>query len=95
MASSDGVRRPGLFAAIALLLAPLAGCEHPLVARNMGNAVRENMNDQVADPQRAQANEPGPTGLDAASAEDVMSRYHRAQSAPSGTSRENLVPGVR
>jgi len=65
--------------AAALLVAGLLGCEHSLVAQNMGNAYRENMNAQIADPEAGRANEPGPAGLDGGTAEDVMGRYHRAQ----------------
>jgi hypothetical protein len=66
--------------AVAVLAVPLlAGCEHSLVAKNMGNAFRENTNAQIADPEAGRANEPGPQGLDGATGEDVMNRYHRAQ----------------
>jgi hypothetical protein len=65
--------------AVAVLLVPLAGCEHSLVGQNMGNAYRENTNAQIADPEAGRRNEPGPQGLDGATGEDVMGRYHRAQ----------------
>jgi hypothetical protein len=65
--------------AAALLAAGLGGCEHSLVARNMGNAYREDMNAQIADPEAGRANEPGPAGLDGKTGEDVMGRYHRGQ----------------
>jgi type IV pilus biogenesis protein CpaD/CtpE len=76
--------------AAALLLAGLLGCEHSLVAQNMGNAYRENMNAQIADPEAGRANEPGPVGLDGGTGEDVMDRYHRAQ----GGSRTPELPVV-
>lgn len=69
--------------AAALLLLPLAGCEHSLVARNMGNAFRENMSAQIADPEAGRANEPGPEGIDGATGEDVMENYHRDQGSAS------------
>jgi hypothetical protein len=69
----------GIWLAAALGVAGLTGCEHSLVARNMGNAYRENMNAQIADPEAGRANEPGPVGLDGGTAEDVMERYHRGQ----------------
>ena len=72
------------------MLASLSGCEHSLVAQNMGNAFRENMNAQVADPEAGRANEPGPQGLDGITGEDVMSRYHRAQ----GGARTPQLPAV-
>ena len=72
------------------MLASLSGCEHSLVAQNMGNAFRENTNAQVADPEAGCANEPGPQGLDGITGEDVMSRYHRAQ----GGSRTPQLPAI-
>jgi hypothetical protein len=69
--------------AAALLLLPLAGCEHSLVARNMGNAYRENMSAQIADPEAGRANEPGPEGLDGATGEGVMENYRRDQGSAS------------
>jgi hypothetical protein len=74
----------------AALLAPLAGCYSSLVARNMGNAYREDVNAQIADPEAARRNEPGPTGLDGKTGEDVMQRYHRAQ----GGARTPSVPMI-
>jgi len=65
--------------AVGLLAAGLVGCEHSLVARNMGNAFRENVNAQIADPEAGRTNEPGPAGLDGGTGADVMARYHRAQ----------------
>ncbi len=76
--------------AAAMLLVPLAGCEHSLVGQNMGNAYRENMTAQIADPEAGRKNEPGPQGLDGATAEDVMSRYHRAQ----GGARTPQLPAI-
>ena len=76
--------------AMAMLLVPLAGCEHSLVAQNMGNAFRENMNAQIADPEAGRANEPGPQGLDGITGEDVMGRYHRAQ----GGARTPQLPTI-
>jgi len=76
--------------AAAMLLVPLAGCEHSLVGQNMGNAYRENMTAQIADPEAGRANEPGPQGLDGATGEDVMSRYHRAQ----GGARTPQLPAI-
>ena len=76
--------------AVGLLAAGLVGCEHSLVARNMGNAYRENVNAQIADPEAGRANEPGPEGLDGRTGEDVMSRYHRAQ----GGTRSPELPVV-
>ena len=69
--------------AAAMLALPLAGCEHSLVAQNMGNAHRENMNAQVADPEAGRANEPGPEGLDGATGENVMENYRRDQGSAS------------
>ena len=76
--------------AVAMLLVPLAGCEHSLVRQNMGNAYRENMTAQIADPEAGRRNEPGPQGLDGATGEDVMSRYHRAQ----GGARTPQLPAI-
>ena len=76
--------------AAALLLVPLAGCEHSLVAQNMGNAFRENTNAQIADPEAGRRNEPGPEGLDGSTGEDVLNRYHRAQ----GGARTPQMPMV-
>ena len=76
--------------AAALCAAGLVGCEHSLVARNMGNAYREDMNAQIADPEAGRANEPGPAGLDGATGEDVMQRYHREQ----GGARTPQMPVV-
>lgn len=76
--------------AAALLAAGLVGCEHSLVARNMGNAYREDMNAQIADPEAGRANEPGPDGLDGRTGEDVMGRYHRGQ----GGSRTQELPTI-
>jgi hypothetical protein len=45
----------------------------------MGNAYREDMNAQIADPEAGRANEPGPAGLDGRTGEDVIERYHRGQ----------------
>ena len=67
--------------AAAMLALPLVGCEHSLVGQNMGNAHRENMNAQIADPEAGRANEPGPQGLDGMTGEDVMGRYHGTQEA--------------
>ena len=72
------------------MLASLSGCEHSLVAQNMGNAYRENMSAQIADPEAGRANEPGPEGLDGGTAADVMGRYHRAQ----GGTRSPELPVV-
>jgi len=76
--------------AVAMLLVPLAGCEHSLVGQNMGNAYRENVTAQIANPEAGRANEPGPQGLDGATGEDVMSRYHRAQ----GGARTPQLPAI-
>jgi len=76
--------------AMAMLLVPLAGCEHSLVGQNMGNAYRDNMTAQIADPEAGRRNEPGPQGLDGATGEDVMNRYHRAQ----GGSRTPQLPAI-
>jgi hypothetical protein len=76
--------------AAALLAAGLVGCEHSLVARNMGNAYREDMNAQIADPEAGRTNEPGPVGVDGRTGEDVMSRYHRGQ----GGERTPEIPMV-
>jgi hypothetical protein len=76
--------------AMAMLLVPLAGCEHSLVAQNMGNAFRENTNAQIADPEAGRANEPGPQGLDGLTGEDVMGRYHKAQ----GGARTPQLPAI-
>lgn len=76
--------------AAAMLALPLAGCEHSLVAQNMGNAHRENINSQIADPEAGRANEPGPEGLDGLTGEDVMERYHRAQ----GGARTPQLPAI-
>jgi hypothetical protein len=76
--------------AAALLAAGLGGCEHSLVARNMGNAYREDVNAQIADPEAGRANEPGPAGLDGRTGEDVMGRYHREQAG----SRTSQLPVV-
>ena len=76
--------------AVALCAAALVGCEHSLVARNMGNAYREDMNAQIADPEAGRANEPGPVGLDGATGEDVMQRYHHEQ----GAARTSQMPVV-
>lgn len=82
--------------AVAMLLVPLAGCEHSLVAQNMGNAHRENVNAQIADPEAGRANEPGPVGLDGATGEDVMNRYHRGQGGTRTPSLPMIVtPGSR
>jgi type IV pilus biogenesis protein CpaD/CtpE len=79
-----------LWIAAALLALPLVGCEHSLVGQNMGNAHRENMNAQIADPEAGRANEPGPEGMDGMTAEDVMDRYHRAQ----GGARTPSMPAI-
>jgi len=76
--------------AMAMLLVPLAGCEHSLVGQNMGNAYRDNMTAQIADPEAGRRNEPGPQGLDGATGEDVMNRYHRAQ----GGARTPQLPAI-
>ena len=76
--------------ALAMLALPLVGCEHSLVGQNMGNAHRENTNAQIADPEAGRANEPGPQGLDGATGEDVMGRYHRGQ----GGARTPQLPTV-
>jgi hypothetical protein len=76
--------------AAALLAAGLGGCEHSLVARNMGNAYREDMNAQIADPEAGRANEPGPEGIDGLTGEDVMGRYHREQ----GGTRTSQLPTI-
>ena len=76
--------------AVAMLLVPLAGCQHSLVGQNMGNAYRENMTAQIADPEAGRANEPGPQGLDGATGEDVMNRYHKAQ----GGARTPQLPSI-
>ena len=76
--------------AAAMLALPLAGCEHSLVAQNMGNAHRANVNAQIADPEAGRANEPAPQGLDGQTAEDVMGRYHRAQ----GGARTPTLPTI-
>ena len=76
--------------AAALCAAALVGCEHSLVAQNMGNAYREDMNAQIADPEAGRANEPGPAGIDGGTAEDVMNRYHRSQ----GGARTPQLPAV-
>lgn len=69
--------------AAALLLLPLAACEHSLVGRNMGNAFRENVSAQIADPEAGRANEPGPEGIDGSTGEDVMRAYHKGQATAS------------
>ena len=74
----------------AAMLVSLAGCEHSLVAQNMGNAYRENMTAQIADPEAGRANEPGPQGLDGGTGEDVMERYHKAQ----GGDRTPQLPSI-
>ena len=79
--------------AVAMLLVPLAGCEHSLVGQNMGNAYRENMTAQIADPEAGRANEPGPVGLDGATGEDVMNRYHRGQGGARTPSLPAIVTG--
>lgn len=79
----------GWIAAALLLLLPLAGCEHSLVARNMGNAYRENLSAQIADPEAGRSNEPGPEGIDGATAEDVMRGYRRD---PGGASQRRPGP---
>jgi type IV pilus biogenesis protein CpaD/CtpE len=76
--------------AAAMLALPLVGCEHSLVGQNMGNAHRENMNAQIADPEAGRANEPAPQGLDGITAEDVMDRYHQAQ----GGTRTPSMPAI-
>ena len=76
--------------AAALLAAGLGGCEHSQVARDMGNAYREDVNAQIADPEAGRANEPGPAGIDSRTGEDVMNRYHREQ----GGSRTSQLPVV-
>ena len=76
--------------AAAMLALPLVGCEHSLVAQNMGNAHRENMNAQIADPEAGRANEPGPEGIDGLTGEDVMDRYHRSQ----GGARTPSLPAI-
>jgi len=76
--------------AAAMFALPLVGCEHSLVAQNMGNAHRENMNAQIADPEAGRANEPGPQGLDGSTGEDVMDRYHRGQ----GGTRTPSLPAI-
>jgi hypothetical protein len=76
--------------ALAMLALPLVGCEHSLVGQNMGNAHRENTNAQIANPEAGRANEPGPQGLDGATGEDVMNRYHRGQ----GGARTPQLPTV-
>ena len=76
--------------AAGLLAAGLVGCEHSLVAQNMGNAYRENVNAQIADPEAGRTNEPGPAGIDGGTAEDVMNRYHRGQ----GGARTPQMPVV-
>ena len=76
--------------AAAMLALPLVGCEHSLVGQNMGNAHRENMNAQIADPEAGRANEPGPQGLDGSTGEDVMGRYHRGQ----GGARTPSLPAM-
>jgi hypothetical protein len=77
--------------AAAMLALPLVGCEHSLVGQNMGNAHRENMNAQIADPEAGRANEPGPQGLDGITGEDVMDRYHKAQGGSSTPSMPAIV----
>ena len=79
--------------AAAMLVVPLAGCEHSLVGQNMGNAYRENTNAQIADPEAGRANEPGPVGLDGATGEDVMNRYHRGQGGARSPSLPAIVTG--
>jgi len=77
--------------AASLLALSLVGCEHSLVGQNMGNAHRENMNAQIADPEAGRANEPGPQGMDGITGEDVMERYHRAQGGPQTPSMPAIV----
>jgi hypothetical protein len=77
--------------AAAMLALALAGCEHSLVAQNMGNAHRENMNAQIADPEAGRANEPGPQGIDGITGEDVMGRYHRSQGGARTPSMPTIV----
>lgn len=77
--------------AAALLALPLVGCEHSLVGQNMGNAHRENINAQIANPEAGRANEPGPQGLDGITTEDVMERYHRAQGGAQTPSMPAIV----
>ena len=77
--------------ALAMFALPLVGCEHSLVGQNMGNAHRENTNAQIADPEAGRANEPGPQGLDGATGEDVMGRYHRAQGGARTPSMPTIV----
>jgi hypothetical protein len=79
--------------AAALLALQLVGCEHSLVAQNMGNAHRENMNAQIADPEAGRANEPGPQGLDGITGEDVMERYHQGQGGSRTPSMPTIVTG--
>ncbi len=79
--------------AAAMLALPLVGCEHSLVAQNMGNAHRENMNAQIANPEAGRANEPGPDGIDGITGEDVMNRYHRGQGGARTPSLPAIVTG--
>ena len=80
--------------AAALLLLPLAACEHSLVARNMGNAYRENVSAQIADPEAGRSNEPGPEGIDGRTGEDVMRAYHKDQGTASTRAPATVLIGT-
>jgi type IV pilus biogenesis protein CpaD/CtpE len=81
----------GILAAAAIILVPLAGCEHSLVAQNMGNAYRENLQAQIANPEAARANEPGVQGIDPHTGEDVVNRYHKTQKSGGRTAAPMIV----
>jgi hypothetical protein len=72
--------------ALALTLAPAAGCMHSNVEKHWGEAYRESFARMTDDPEAAARNaeEPAPTGLDGVSAEGTLGRHRRSQQGPAG-----------
>jgi hypothetical protein len=74
-----------IFAAVsAIVLLGALGCQHSNVDAHWGEAYREILARQTADPEGAAANagEPAPQGFDGATAEGVVKKYRGVGGEP-------------
>lgn len=74
----------------ALLLASLSGCYASGVSQHWGVATRNYRDAQIVNPKAPETLE-RPTGLDPATGEDVMAKYHSQASAPAPYGGPSIV----